>query len=118
MIMYLSTQSDNFDDYVKIIEDRGLWNLISANDLPIEFIRKWKDKLDWRYLTMVKYFTDDQKIEFADYLVTPEQVEIGGGFLFNLSTDEIDDILNLNICDDPEVVTSGNVFISKYSDTK
>jgi len=112
MIMYLSTQSDNFDDYVKIIEDKGLWGLISANDLPIEFIRKWKDKLDWRYLTMVKLFSTEEVLEFSEYLVKPEQQkEIDSAFGFGLSVDEIDEILNLKICSPPEVVITGNLFI-------
>ena len=103
MIIYLSTQSDDFNDYIKIIEDKGLWSLISANDLSIEFIRKWKDKLDWRYLTMVKSFSVDELVEFSGYLVVPEQQkEIDSGFRFGLSTEEIEEIEEiLKVCSPP-----------------
>ena len=49
---------------------------ISANDLSIDFIRQWKDKLDWSYLSMVKCFTDEEKQEFSDYILTPVQKEL------------------------------------------
>lgn len=70
MILYISTQSDTFDDYIKIIQDNDLWSLISANDLPIDFIRDYKDKLDWNFLSIVKYFSDDEMLEFSDYIIT------------------------------------------------
>ena len=73
MIIYLSTQSDSFDSHTKVISDKNLWSVISANDLEIDFIRTWKDKLDWSYLSLVKSFTDDEKIEFSNYIVKPIQ---------------------------------------------
>lgn len=76
MILYISTQSDSFDEYVDIIGDFDLWKVISANDLPTDFIREYRDKLDWSYLSMVKRFTDEEKIEFADYILEPVQREI------------------------------------------
>ena len=76
MILYISTQSDSFDNHTKVIEDKNLWSVISANDLSIDFIRQWKDKLDWSYLSMVKNFTDDEKEEFSDYVITPVQKEL------------------------------------------
>jgi hypothetical protein len=81
MILYISTQSDSFDNHTKVIEDKNLWSVISANDLPIDFIRQWKDKLDWSYLSMVKYFTDDEKLEFANYILTPSKIEITEDFI-------------------------------------
>ena len=72
MISYISTQSDSFDQYVNILDENNLWYIISANDLPIDFIRKWKDKLDWKFLSMVKEFSDDEKEEFSDYIILPE----------------------------------------------
>ena len=45
-------------------------SLISANDLPIDFIRDYKDKLDWNFLSIVKYFSDDEMLEFSDYIIT------------------------------------------------
>jgi hypothetical protein len=81
MILYISTQSDSFDNHTKVIEDKNLWSVISANDLSIDFIRQWKDKLDWSYLSMVKYFTDDEKLEFANYILTPSKIEITEDFI-------------------------------------
>ena len=81
MILYISTQSDKFDNHTKVIEDKNLWSVISANDLSIDFIRQWKDKLDWSYLSMVKLFTDEEKLEFADYILTPVQQELPGDLI-------------------------------------
>jgi len=83
MIIYLSTQSDSFDNHTKVIEDKNLWSVISANDLSIDFIRQWKDKLDWSYLSLVKSFTDDEKTEFSNYIVKPIQKEIDKDFINN-----------------------------------
>ncbi len=101
MLMYMSTQLDNFDGYVKIIEDENLWDLISANDLPIDFIREWKHKLDWKFLSMVKDFTDEEKSEFSDYIVIPDGVVAeepfvstdGLGFLDRMSDEELEDLI-------------------------
>ena len=81
MILYISTQSNSFDNHTKVIEDKDLWSVISANDLSTEFIRQWKDKLDWSYLSMVKCFTDEEKEEFVDYILTPVQKEISEEFI-------------------------------------
>jgi hypothetical protein len=81
MILYISTQSDSFDNHTKVIEDKNLWSVISANDLSIDFIRQWKDKLDWSYLSMVKCFTDEEKLEFTDYILTPVQQELPGDLI-------------------------------------
>ena len=78
MILYISTQSNSFDKHTKVIEDKNLWSIISANDLSIDFIRQWKDNLDWSYLSMVKCFTDEEKEEFSDYIITPVQQEMPG----------------------------------------
>jgi hypothetical protein len=86
MILYISTQSDSFENHTKVIEDKDLWSVISANDLSIDFIRQWKDKLDWSYLSMVKCFTYDEKLEFADYIMTPVQKEISEEFI---NTDDL-----------------------------
>ena len=86
MILYISTQSDTFDNHTKVIEDKNLWSVISANDLSIDFIRQWKDKLDWSYLSMVKCFTDEEKEEFSDYIITPVQQEMPGDLV---NTDDL-----------------------------
>lgn len=102
MILYISTQSDSFDNHTKVIEDKNLWSVISANDLSIEFIRQWKDKLDWSYLSMVKYFTDEEKLEFADYIMTPVQQELPGDLINTddlkvtdkMSEEELEDLIS------------------------
>ncbi len=81
MILYISTQSDSFDDYITIIEDNNLWDSISANDLPVDFIRQWKDKLNWTYLSMVKEFTDEEKEEFFDFIIIPTSEVPEGDFV-------------------------------------
>jgi len=103
MILYISTQSDSFEEHVDIINDKDLWKVISANDLPSEFIRQWKDKLDWSYLSMVKCFTDDEKEEFSDYILTPAQKEITDEslvdssnfkFIEKMTDEELEELIN------------------------
>ena len=102
MILYISTQSDSFENHTKVIEDKNLWSVISANDLSIDFIRQWKDKLDWSYLSMVKYFTDDEKLEFANYILTPSKIEITEDFINTdnlkisdkMSDEELEDLID------------------------
>jgi hypothetical protein len=101
IILYVSTQSDNFDNYISVINQKNLWSTISANDLDIEFIRQWKDKLDWRYLSMVKEFSDDEKEEFSNYIIVPENSEIEGDFIDKsqfefvkkMSDEELEDLI-------------------------
>ena len=99
MILYISTQSDNFDNYTQIIEENNLWESISANDLPIEFIRQWKGKLNWTYLSMVKEFTDDEIAEFADYIITPVSTVAEGDlvdtsqFVPQMTQEEIEELI-------------------------
>ncbi len=73
MILYICTQDINFDKWTNIIEEKNLWKMISANNLPTEFIREWKDKLDWILLSIVKEFNDAEKLEFADLIVVTEK---------------------------------------------
>lgn len=103
MILYISTQSDSFEEHVDVINDEDLWQSISANDLPIEFIREWKDKLDWSYLSMVKKFSDDEKEEFENYIITPVQKELSdepfidsSDFKFSdkMSEEELENLIN------------------------
>ena len=103
MILYISTQSNSFDEHVDIINDKDLWQVISANDLPLDFIRQWKDKLDWSYLSMVKCFTDEEKEEFSDYILTPVQKEITDEsfidssdfkFIDKMTDEELEDLIN------------------------
>ena len=74
MMLYLSCSDDmiNFEDYILIIDSCNLWSIISANSLPIEFVREYKHKLDWRVLTITQPFTPEQCMEFEDYLSKTE----------------------------------------------
>lgn len=100
MMIYFSTQSDNFDNYVGIIEENNLWSVISANDLSVEFIRKWKDKLDWKYLSIVKCFSEEETIEFKDYITIPEREPVGDfidnsqfEFVSKMTTEELEQLI-------------------------
>jgi len=70
MILYLCS-SEKIKDISKfewIIEKFDLWSLISANNLPVDFIRKNKDKFDWRILSITNDFSDDEKVEFEEVI--------------------------------------------------
>jgi len=70
MILYLCS-SEKIKDISKfewIIEKFDLWSLISANNLPVEFIRKNKDKFDWRILSITNDFSDVEKLEFEEVI--------------------------------------------------
>lgn len=94
MILYLSSTDkiDNIKNLTKVIERFNLWGLISANDLPIDFIRENSSKLDWRILSIVKCFTDEEKEEFSSFF--PEKKEFQDEVEFKIpSVKDIRDIL-------------------------
>ena len=101
MLILFSANSDNFDKWIEIIDEHNYWYLISANDLDIDFIRTWKDKLNWTFLSMVKSFTDEEKEEFSDYIVIPENLEVEGDFIdksqfdfvSKMSQEELEDLI-------------------------
>ncbi len=111
IIIYLSTQTNHFSKYLDVIEEKNLWSLISANDLPVFFIREHKEKLDWSLLSMTKCFTEEEKEEFSDLIVetkrelTDEELKSFGGFNVNLdyekdfSVDEIADLIDKYMSD-------------------
>jgi hypothetical protein len=68
MILYLSSSEkiEHVSKYEWIIEKYNLWKLISANNLPTDFIRKNKDKLDWRIVSIINDFSDEEKEEFVE----------------------------------------------------
>jgi hypothetical protein len=68
MILYLSSSEkiEDISKYEWIIEKYNLWKLISANNLPTDFIRKNKDKLDWRIVSIINDFSDEEKEEFVE----------------------------------------------------
>ena len=106
ILIYLSTQTNNFSKYSEIIDRDNLWSLVSANDLPNDFIRQYKDKLDWKLLSMTKCFTEEEKEEFSDYIIetkgelSDEQIKSFGSlnvvpdFNKDYSVDEISDLID------------------------
>ena len=78
MILYLSSSEklDNIDEIEWLIDKFNLWHLISANELPVDFIRKNKQKFDWRILSIVNCFSDDEKLEFEEFIPKLGEIEI------------------------------------------
>lgn len=91
MIIYISTQEDTFEKWIEIIDQKNLWKSISANNLDIDFIREWKDKLDWTLLSLVKEFTTEEKEEFKSYIISYDEEVIQK----EQKEFSIDDIANL-----------------------
>ena len=71
MILYLSSSDkiENIEKFESIIDSHNLWGIISANSLPIDFIRKNKEKIDWKIASIVNKFTEDERAEFNDLIV-------------------------------------------------
>jgi hypothetical protein len=67
MILYLcsSEKIENIEKFEWIVEKFNLWKLISASELPMEFVRKNKDKLDWRIVSIINEFSNEEKEEFS-----------------------------------------------------
>ena len=88
MIIYLSACDKDVSIYADIIEKNNLWKVISANDLPIDFIRKHKSKLDWSILSIIKDFSEEEyerillniKINEAQQLLDSTQFKFGDDY--------------------------------------
>lgn len=106
MITYLSTVSDDFSNYFNIIDENNLWGFISSNDLPIDFIRSYKDKLDWHKLSMVKHFTDDESLEFKEYIKYKSEdiIEDDKVNITDISVDDIDEMISKLV---PKMIDNG-----------
>jgi hypothetical protein len=78
MILYLSSSEkiDNIEDLTWVIDKFNLWHLISANELSIDFIRKNKEKFDWRILSIVNCFTEEQLEEFSEFIPKIQSLEL------------------------------------------
>ena len=72
-VMTYLISSDQISDvykYLDTIEKYDLWSTISmSGNLPIDFIREYKDQLDWRYLSLTQNFTEDDVLEFSNFIV-------------------------------------------------
>ena len=67
MILYLcsSEKIENVEKFEWIIEKLNLWKLISANNLPIDFIRRNKNKLDWNIVSIIAITKDRRQIQIS-----------------------------------------------------
>lgn len=97
IITYVSCTESDFTKWVDVIDEHNLWNLISANDLPIDFIRNWKDKLDWSILSIVKCFTEDEINEFEEYYNSGVEQHKSKSKISTITKQELtsDDIIDL-----------------------
>lgn len=69
MLLWMFNEGDiDVDEWVDVIETYNLWHLASSVPLNINFIRKYKDKLDWRFVSFLNDFTDEEKKEFSDLM--------------------------------------------------
>jgi hypothetical protein len=126
MILYLCS-SEKIDDISKfewIIEKFNLWKLISANELPIDFVRRNRNKLDWRIVSIINDFSDEEKDEFVEdipnykeewdklakesdnFTIMPESIKSD-----NLSIKDIRKMINSNVTKEDE----GNRFEVKHT---
>jgi len=103
MIIYLSACDKDISIYADIIEKNNLWKIISANDLPIDFIRKNKSKLDWSILSIIKDFSEEEISEFSDLF--PDKKEFDYNFP-TITVDEIRNTLPKNLFTNPKVSIS------------
>lgn len=115
MILYLSSSEkiDNIQDLKWVIEKFNLWKLISANELPIEFIRENKEKFDWRILTIVNCFTENEIKEFDNFIPKIENLEISEIKTPNLK--EIRQIIKAQIKSAQSVNTEKSRFDVKHT---
>ena len=69
LMMYLlsSDQIKDMKTYIDIINKYNMWSSVSACQLPIDFIREYKDFLDWKLLSLTNYFNKEQAEEFSGY---------------------------------------------------
>ena len=101
LILYLSsTDNIDFDKYLSVIEKCNLWYIISANQLPIDFIRAHKDKLSWDIVSITNFFTEEELEEFKSYI--PENKQVNFSIPVDISLKEISKIINLTSVLDSE----------------
>jgi hypothetical protein len=75
-VLYLSIENKDFTKYIDIINEYNLWYIISANELTIEFIREYKDNLNWSLVRIINNFSESEKEEFKDYLEIKDNPEL------------------------------------------
>ena len=55
-----------YQDYIDKFDNN--WQIISSHELSFDFIRLYKDHINWYYVQMNVKFTDEELIEFEDYI--------------------------------------------------
>ena len=117
MILYLCS-SEKIDDISKfewIIEKFNLWKLISANELPIDFVRRNRNKLDWRIVSIINDFSDEEKDEFVEeipnYKEEWDKYQKDDPTSSTLSIKDIRKMINSNVTKEDE----GNRFEVKHT---
>ncbi len=67
-LYYITNDNINIWEYETIINKYDLWHLASTIKLPIDFIDKYSDKLDWYYLSMLVDFKDEDLDKYSSLL--------------------------------------------------
>lgn len=95
MMVFLSCNEEisDFSDYIDIIEEKDLWNIISSNQLDIDFIRAHKEKLNWRLVSFLNDFTDEEREEFKENILEKQYVD-GTYHQSDISIQEIERIIS------------------------
>lgn len=68
-LYYITNEYINIWDYEKIIIEHDLWHLASTIELPKDFIDKYHHKLDWKYISMLNDFEDDDLDKYPDAIL-------------------------------------------------
>lgn len=103
-ILYKECDINIFTKYINIIVKENLWDIVSSCDgLPIEFIRIWKHKLNWKILSFIINFTEEERIEFDDFLINKqnfteeEKIEFNEEYKDDISIDVIANLINKSL---------------------
>jgi len=108
MVTYLaSIEKLDIENYYDIIEEKGLWNIISSTELPIDFIREHKGKLKWNVLLATNHFTEEELEEFSDHI--PNNTYTGNQTVGSFDTELFkEELKNKGI----------NIYMGDYTDEK
>ena len=106
-----------YRDYIDSFD--GNWELISNQRHPLDFVRLYKDKLNWYFIQMNFKFTDDELIEFQDYIKWDEYhpelcntVEVIGRFADRMNWDYV--FARLDCLSDDMIRRFGHRFQSMF----
>jgi len=104
MMLYMISSNDNIiiENFVDIIYKNDLWSLISGCNLSIDFIRDYKEYLDWSILSFSREFTPEEEEEFKGFFKEKvkgkEVVYFSSTYSKNqLKSSDIEDLISLKI---------------------